>query len=464
MYLQKFEFLDRNFLVSNENDPVTYRDVDKLADQFKEFLTPRTVAFIICTNTLGSYSAIPILVKNGVVPLLLDGNIKPDYLIKLIQKYEPKYLVLPSELVVKFPSWRIVKVLFNYVMLENLAISKIETHEKLCLLLTTSGTTGNPKLVRLSHDNLQSNASAISNYLGISPNDRVITTLPVNYSYGLSVMNSHYVSGATIYLTQESVTSKKFWEFFTSNLVNTFNGVPQTYEILLKMRFSQMDLPTLKTMTQAGGKLSNTATAEMLKYCSLNSINFFTMYGQTEASPRISFVPPSMAFAKIGTIGIAIPGGKLSLRDQNYNEIDTEQTVGELCYTGENVFMGYAEEGLDLAKDVETNGFLKTGDLAFRDSDGFYTIVGRLNRFVKIFGVRVNLDDLEQHLNLIRSGCACTGTQDQVKIFTTDADGLDELRLAASTFTGLNRKAFVSEFLESLPMTDSGKVKYSELQ
>jgi acyl-CoA synthetase (AMP-forming)/AMP-acid ligase II len=464
MYQQKNEFLENYFLLTSGTESITYNDVENLGQQFKEILEPRRVAFIVCTNTVGSYSSLPILVRNGVVPLLLDGNIKPAYLNELINRYEPEYLLLPTELRKAFSSWNSVRNLFNYILLRNPDFSNGGVHHDLCLLLATSGSTGNPKLVRLSHLNLSSNATAIVSYLGISSNDRVISSLPMHYSYGLSVINSHFESGATIVLTEHSITEKNFWNSFINNCVTTFNGVPQTYETLLKMRFARMNLPSLKTMTQAGGKLSEFATIEVLKFCDLHNIKFFVMYGQTEASPRMSYVPPIVASAKIGSIGIPIPGGKLSLRSENNNVIHTNETVGELCYEGENVFMGYAETRKDLSKESETNGFLRTGDLAVRDSDGFYSIVGRLNRFVKLFGIRVNLDDLECHLNLIRSGCACTGTQDQINIFTTNQLALDELRTIAADFTGLNRHAFVAKFLESFPLTESGKVKYSELQ
>jgi acyl-coenzyme A synthetase/AMP-(fatty) acid ligase len=188
------------------------------------------------------------------------------------------------------------------------------------------------------------------------------------------------------------------------------------------------------------------------------------MYGQTEASPRMSFVPPSIATNKVGSIGIAIPGGKLSLWDQSNTEITAENTVGELCYTGENVFMGYAEERIDLSKGYTNEGFLRTGDLALRDRDGFFTVVGRLSRFAKVFGLRINLDDLERNLKTLQSECACIGKQDQIVIFTTVHDALDDLRDAASIFTGLNRHAFVSRFVKSIPTTESGKTKYAELE
>lgn len=464
LYLPNGENLDKNFLVSPDDESVTYNDVEFLVEQYSEVLISRTLAFIVCSNTLGSYLALPILVRNGVVPLLLDSSIQSQYLNDLIDLYEPDYLFLPSDFEEPCTSWKMVRNLFGYKLLKNVVRSEIQLHSDLCIVLTTSGTTGNPKMVRLSNRNVHSNALAISNYLGISSNDRVITTLPMNYSYGLSVINSHFVCGSTIFLSQNSITDRKFWESFRKNSITTLNGVPRFYEMLVKMRFSKMDLPSLRIMTQAGGKLSDSITRELLNYCVGKNILFYSMYGQTEASPRMSFVPPSIAINKVGSIGIAIPGGKLSLWDRYNTEITSENTVGELCYTGENVFMGYAEERSDLSKGHTNDGFLRTGDLALRDSDGFFTIVGRLSRFAKVFGLRINLDDLERHLKTLQSECACIGEQEQIVIFATNHDALDDLRDAASIFTGLSRHAFVSRFLESIPTTESGKVKYAALE
>lgn len=464
LYLQSQELLQNHFLISSNGESVTYGDVDVFVKEFQEFITPRSIAFVLCSNTIGSVIGLPVLVRNGVVPLLLDMNITPHYLGELIRNYEPEYMLIPSDLASGFPTWKIIKYLFNYVLIANGNFLKSDLDIDLCCLLTTSGSTGSPKLVRISYQNITSNAFAIAQYLDIKAHDRVITTLPMNYSYGFSIINSHFIRGASIFLNEESVITRNFWNQMNEHKISTFNGVPQTYEMLRRMRFHRMELPSLKTMTQAGGKLSAETTTDIISYCSRNKISFFTMYGQTEASPRMSYVPADAVHTKSGSIGIAIPGGKLSLRDADDNEILDSHTSGELCYQGENVFQGYAQNRIDLAKGNETNGFLRTGDLAYKDESGFYFIVGRLNRFVKIFGNRVNLDDLELLLNETHSGCACTGIEDQINIFSTNRDVLDELRNMAATITGLNRQAFVPCFVDTIPRNESGKIKYGELK
>jgi acyl-coenzyme A synthetase/AMP-(fatty) acid ligase len=464
LYLQSQELLQNHFLISSNGESVTYGDIDVFVKEFQEFITPRSIAFVLCSNTIGSVIGLPILVRNGVVPLLLDMNIAPHYLGELIRNYEPEYMLVPSDLVSAFPTWKIIKHLFNYVLITNGNFSKSDIDVDLCCLLTTSGSTGSPKLVRLSYQNITSNAFAIAQYLDIKAHDRVITTLPMNYSYGFSIINSHFIRGASIYLNEESVITRNFWNQMNEHKISTFNGVPQTYEMLRRMRFHRMELPSLKTMTQAGGKLSAETANDKISYCSRNKISFFTMYGQTEASPRMSYVPADAAHTKSGSIGIAIPDGKLSLLDADNNEILDSHISGELCYQGKNVFQGYAQNRIDLAKGNETKGFLRTGDLAYKDESGFYFIVGRLNRFVKIFGNRVNLDDLELLLNETYSECACTGIEDQIKIFSTNPDVLVELRNMAATITGLNRQAFVPCFVDTIPRNESGKIKYGELK
>ena len=191
------------------------------------------------------------------------------------------------------------------------------------LLLTTSGSNCSQKLVRLSDQNLFSNAQSIINYLSLDVNEKPITTLPMHYSFGLSIINSHLISGATILLTKRSLFEKKFWEFFHSSNPTSISGTPYIFDILNKLRFFKKDFSSVKTITQAGGKLNIEMNELILNYCDKNNKKFYVMYGQTEASPRISYLPPQNSRKKIGSIGIPIPDGKLSLIDSNKKEIKT---------------------------------------------------------------------------------------------------------------------------------------------
>lgn len=337
-------------------------------------------------------------------------------------------------------------------------------HPDLAVCLTTSGSTGSPKLVRLTKQNLLSNAEAIAEYLHIDENERPITMLPMYYSYGLSVINSHLIKGATILLTDKTYAQREFWNFLRENEATSMAGVPYTWEMLRRLRFFRMDLPSVKTLTQAGGKLNTDIAREYIENAAQTGRKFFVMYGQTEATARMSYLPWDKALNKCGSVGIAVPGGKFELIDNQGNVVQEPNIDGELIYYGDNVSLGYAECAADLLKGDENHGRLATGDIAYRDQDGFYYITGRLKRFVKIWGNRCNLDQLEQIVKTITISCACVGVDDCVTIFTTQ-DGVEqEIKSLLTVKTGLNIRAFQVKRIDKIPTTLSGKLDYSAMQ
>ena len=337
-------------------------------------------------------------------------------------------------------------------------------HPDLTVCLTTSGSTGSPKLVRLTKQNMLSNAEAIAEYLHIDENERPITMLPMYYSYGLSVINSHLIKGATILLTDKTYAQREFWNFLRENEATSMAGVPYTWEMLRRLRFFRMDLPSVKTLTQAGGKLNTDIAREYIENAAQTGRKFFVMYGQTEATARMSYLPWDKALDKCGSVGITVPRGRFELIDNQGNVIQEPNIDGELIYYGDNVSLGYAECAADLLKGDENHGRLATGDIAHRDQDGFYYITGRLKRFVKIWGNRCNLDQLEQIVKTITISCACVGVDDCVTIFTTQ-DGVEqEIKSLLTAKTGLNTRAFQVKKIDKIPTTLSGKLDYSTMQ
>ena len=256
---------------------------------------------------------------------------------------------------------------------------------------------------------------------------------------------------------------KSFWDFLRAQEATSFSGVPYTFEMLKKLRFFRMDLHSLKTITQAGGKLSLDLSREFAEYAVNRGIRFIVMYGQTEASPRMSYLPPEYALSKCGSIGIAIPGGELFLVDKNGIVIDGNNQDGELAYRGANVSLGYAECQEDLAKGDERGGVLFTGDMARRDENGFYYINGRMKRFIKLFGNRVNLDEAEHIVKELVSDCACCGSDDQMLIYITEPNRENEVRQLLASRTGIHQSAFFVKVIPQIPKNESGKTLYSNL-
>ena len=235
------------------------------------------------------------------------------------------------------------------------------------------------------------------------------------------------------------------------------------YEILKKLRFERMNLPSLKYITQAGGKLGPELTAEFVDICADKGIRFYVMYGQTEAAPRMSYLPWEYASTKVGSIGIAIPNGSFWLVDENGNVIEESGTPGELVYMGENVSLGYAESCFDLCKDDENRGILHTDDVAERDADSFYYVVGRKKRFLKMFGNRVNLDDVEQLFKAVGYNCVCAGTDDNLRVYVTNPDDKNRMMNYITERTGINRAGFTIVYIDKIPRNELGKVQYSAL-
>jgi acyl-coenzyme A synthetase/AMP-(fatty) acid ligase len=450
-------------VITTENNSYSYKQIFEISKYIYSYIRKRTLVFCLCNNRIGSLSGYLSFITNAVVPLMLDRSLNNDLLKELIQIYNPEYLWIPNEQLVELADYQVLCSVHEYSLIKTDLVCDCKLHNDLGLLLTTSGSTGSPKLVRLSYDNILANAKSIAYYLQLSTNERPITSLPMHYSYGLSVINSHLISGATILLTDKSIAQKEFWTFAREQKATSMAGVPYTYEMLKRLRFFRMSLPDLKVLTQAGGKLSANLVHEYVENAKLSDKKFIVMYGQTEATARMSYLPFESAFEKSGSIGIAIPGGTFKLIDDKGKEILNSNLDGELVYQGENVSLGYAECKEDLIKGNENNGILYTGDIARRDEDGFYYITGRKKRFIKIYGNRVNLDAAEQIVKEVTSSCACVGVDDKMLIYITDNSISDQCRNLLAEKTGLNSRAFEVRVIPEIPKNTSGKVLYSNL-
>ncbi len=454
---------DTTALITEDSEQISYRGLLLKANDIKKHLNERSLVFCICGNDVESIAGYIGFLRGGIVPVLINAGINKELLQNLLRTYLPQHIWLPGSMAGDFSDCKHVYHYRNYLLLRTSFTANYSLHDDLALLLTTSGSTGSPKLVRQSYKNIISNANSIAEYLSIIAADRSITTMPMSYSYGLSIINSHLLKGASIVLTKKTLMEKKFWQLLKEYEVTTFGGVPYVYEMLKKLRFSRMELPNLRMLTQAGGKLGAELSAEFATICRDKGIRFFVMYGQTEATARMSYLPPEYGISKAGSIGIAIPGGEFWLEDKNGNAITQSDTAGELIFKGDNVTMGYAQDYSELCKSDENNGILKTGDIAKRDDDGFYYIVGRRKRFLKLFGNRVNLDEVERLLITAGYECACAGSDDNMIIFVTSQNNHEEINRYIIENTGINQAGVSLVYIPKIPRNDSGKILYSDL-
>ena len=459
-------FQERYAVIEEFGTTLTYRELDMEGTKLANVIGKRCLVFSLCSNTIGSVLGYTAFVNHNIVAGLLNAQLEEGLLQDLIATYEPAYLWVPVSKKDAFANYVSVYENFEYSLLEAKQKTEYSLYEELGLLLTTSGSTGSPKFVRQSYENIKSNAEAIADYLSLDENEKPITTLPMNYTYGLSIINSHFLVGATLLVTDKSILQKEFWNFFKEQEATSFGGVPYTYEILDKMRFMRMKLPSLRTVTQAGGKLSPELHKKFAEWALKEGKNFIVMYGQCEATARMAYLPNDKSLEKYGSMGIVIPGGKFHVIDDEGNTINMPGVSGELVYEGPNVTLGYAECQADLGKGDERNGLLKTGDMAQFDADGYYYIVGRKKRFLKIYGNRVNLDEIDRmiktHFEYIE--CASTGIDDHMYIFITDETLADQIKEFVVNKTGLNQLAFKVVVLDEIPKNDSGKTRYRELE
>jgi acyl-CoA synthetase (AMP-forming)/AMP-acid ligase II len=342
--------------------------------------------------------------------------------------------------------------------------SAVTPHADLGLLLTTSGSTGDPKLVRLSWQAVGANARAIAQALGIDGGEVAVTSLPLFYSYGMSVLNSHLVSGATVVLQPRTFLEREFWNDVTARGVTSLAAVPYQYEMLRRLRFDPARYPTLRTLTQAGGRLRAELVSDFHGRMAAVGGRMFVMYGQTEAGPRMTTLPAEFLPAKVGSVGPAVPGSALAIRTDDGAETAEPGVEGEVVFRGPSVMMGYALSAADLANPDELGGRLSTEDLGRLDADGHLWITGRLKRMGKVFGIRVNLDDVER---LLADGppVAAVPGDDRLTVFVESEEEQWPAKIKArlAEELGIHSSGFDVRSITALPLLPNGKVDYRTL-
>ena len=425
---------------------INYLDLDTTTEELaKQLNQQKELVFIEIKNNIQSVINYLACLKTNKVIYLLD-DLKDTKTKELIKQYKPNLIINGQGEIQRFSE------------------TAHTLHDQLILLLSTSGTTGTAKFVKLSATNLHSNAASIVEYLNLSETDIALAHLKLHYSYGLSILHSHLLVGATTAFSDKSILEEEFWEHLQTYSATSFAGVPYTFEALLKTNFDLQKYPSLRYITQAGGKLEAPLVKQYVQYSAENNVDFFVMYGQTEAAPRISYLPPELAMEFPGAIGRAIPNGKLLLLNDDGEEISALDTSGELAYQGDNVMMGYAQSVSDLASD-ETPELLLTGDIACRTKHDLFYIVGRSKRFVKLFGLRVNLDDVQSFVHSLYPHSAVAGDDRYISIGLEKAQHIDEKKLKEqlSAQYALPEDNFKIKTFDKLPLLASDKYDYKKI-
>ncbi|MEI7595132.1 MAG: AMP-binding protein [Bacteroidota bacterium] len=414
----------------------------------------KKLVFLYLDNSLDSIIALWNFINSNHAVALLSPQINKEFKENFEEIYKPYYIFDKTRTELK--DYKDKLFVHGLKIFESENDINSEIHADLKLMLSTSGTTGSPKFVKLSENNLVNNALSIIDYLPIVKDDVTPLNLPVYYSYGLSILTSNSIVGGSVICTNKDILMKEFWTDFSKFGFTSIAGVPFVYETLYRIGFTKNKYPSLRYLTQAGGKLNEKMVNLFAEYSKLENKLFFVMYGQTEATARISYLEPEKLLEKSGSIGKPIKNGEFII----------DNDTGELQYKGPNVFGGYASKRIDL-KSFDNQQLLKTGDLGRVDEDGYYYITGRLKRFIKIFGIRINLDDIETLLKNHFTGntFVTIGIDDKqlfVGVNTKNVNKNDIIDFIVNKLD-IHPSAIKVDFIENIPLTANGKIDYNAI-
>lgn len=434
--------------ISFEDDVVSYRQLEWDCAQFASQLPEaKSLVLIDGDNSIRSIVALYASLRRGHAVILCD----------------PGNSTLKANLKARYtPDLRYEKGGGGWQLSRHRRNDLATIHEELALLITTSGSTGEPKCARISRDNLQANTDAIASYLPIGESERALLLLPLFYCYGLSILNTHLARGACVHIGGPGADDRLFPEYLREKRITSFSGVPYSYELLERNDFCKEKLPDIRYIAQAGGRLRPELVVKFDEWARRNGATMFVMYGQAEATARIAYLEPAMIAAHPDCIGRAIPGGRLTLVDGDGQILSGSGVEGELVYTGPNVMLGYAEQRADLSRGREIFE-LRTGDLAMRTDDDLFLITGRKRRFCKIYGRRFNLDDIEQALRSVEPAVACVSNDDMLLIGSEGTSDTGMVEIVRRRF-GIAAANTIVRRYSSLPLLASGKIDYHTLR
>lgn len=450
---------EKIFIHRSDGESISYAEASDRIDEIVAELNDceRTLCLFFFENDVDSVFTYLALMRADCVPVPLPSDLGPTSIADFVSAYGCELIAGRNELLSDFEGQ--VRSRVGSVAIKSLATSeRRDPIAKDCaLLLATSGSTGDMKSVRLSLQNIRSVSSSIAKYLQLSSKDVLATSLPFFYSYGLSVLHTSIYCHASLSVARFSLLDKEYWRQLSLHKVSVFSAVPAMLDNLSKLGLDRLIPPSLRILTVAGGRLSKLRTEEYLEFSSKFGFSLFSMYGATEASPRMSYVPPEKALEKIGSAGIAIPGGTFSI-DTRESDNDGE---GEVIYVGPNVALGYAVSRSDLNRNDDFKGCLHTGDVGYLDDEGFLYLTGRIKRISKQQGIRLNLDHVESILS-----------DHGIDSMAIDLDGRLVVAIAESSVTGAQEvfRSVVSRVvkfrvlkIDSFPYSANGKKDYKAL-
>lgn len=476
MFLSEFDEHDVVLIDSASGQTVTRGQIEARAEDLSRLLASGGLAFLLTDDSAQAAVDMLGLLSASIPFALLDGSAPSTVTESLISRYSPNLILgMPDGLdLVDAADYQPALLSGSNAMGWSEWLPKqpcdVRPHAELAVLLTTSGSTGSPKFVRLSKGNIETNARQIADSLGLQPDDRGATALPLNYSFGMSILTSHTFVGSPVVVMSGSVIEPAFWQGLDEFGVTLLPGVPQTYQMLMRLSFVDRLLPSvprLRGLMQAGGRLKPELVRALAEAMAARGGDFFVMYGQTEAAPRIACLPPARLREKLGSAGVALAGGLLEARGDSGERLPAGE-VGEIFYTGPNVMMGYAESRSDVALGDVHGDTLATGDLGYLDSEGFLFLTGRAKRIAKVAGLRVSLDEVEAlaaHMGL-DDAVAIEAPEGAITLAVVTMEPIDPQGVVKQLTRDMRlpARSLRTALVDSIPLLPSGKIDYTGLR
>tara|TARA_B100000963_G_scaffold362055_1_gene402834 strand:+ start:19027 stop:20436 length:1410 start_codon:yes stop_codon:yes gene_type:complete len=456
-------FKNRAALIGKDNKIVTYSNLLNIFNSLEQIFKKKSTVLIISDNSLGSIINYVFCIRSKHVAILISNELSNSEIKEIIKIYKPNFIVSEKKIFAKEFSLKKKYSLYKTILFSTSFINH-NFNKKLQLLLPTSGSMGSAKFVMLSEQNLYSNTMSIIKYLKLKNHDRAITNMPFYYSYMLSIINTHLQVGGSIVVSKETIVQKKFWEIYSQLKITSFNGVPYIYEIINKIGIKKIFTKSLRYITQAGGKLDEKLVKKILKFTEKKKKDFYIMYGQTEASPRISYLKRSDIKRKIGSIGRPIEGVKMLLKNKK-TIIKKPFSEGTIFCKGKNIMIGYASSYKDLKKHKKISE-LDTGDIGFFDEENFYFIKSRSKRIAKFYGIRLDLDELEKKMLKLGFVVRIACNDNKIGIFYNPRKKIKPIMIKNKINKITNQNFNTMNFIKLLdvPRTPNKKVNYNKLQ
>lgn len=461
MFLRDISRISNRIAIADaEGIQFTYGELDDLSLEYKKWIIPRSLIIILCDYSIDTVAFYYCQMNNHVVPILVDRKLEEGLLTNIIENYKPEFIWCSQEDKNKLQGISMQKIFQKGEhVLMRLPYEKVEIHPDLALLLTTSGSTGSLKMVRISYEHLRIESREFGNALGFKIDDCGISTMPMYFCYGLSILHMHWMVGAKIYVTEYSMLNMKFWELFKKAKITNFAGVPYTYDILKQIGFLEQHYEHMRFMLYGGGRFPDEQQREFGKKLQEKNIKLYVGYGQTESMSGITALSYKKILEKIGSVGETISGMDVSVFKPD------DKGMGELVFKGKCVCMGYAIDRADLIRGDDNAGCLYTGDIGYVDADGDIFIKGRKSRFVKILGVRISLDELETALSsqLGISKLVCMGIDNEITVYhLADCEEKAILDFCSKKIS-IPKRMVKCRLVKEFPYTGSGKIKYADL-